>query len=402
MIKSNRLQHFKQTDQFAVLEKINNYFIVRGFEVATWYNRGSYYSHTCEYCRQVYDIDEHLIMISDAYNDNITATINGKYVNHTSLFDNNWRENGSYYHTLGEVYKLFPYNLRKTLIGTKWQYSQLDIFAKNIEYFCIVDFLGMSPKNLEMLIKNKLFSLAYSIVRQCGQNYFIKINYHFIKQNLDFIRKHKLNVDELITFEFVKTKNIRLIKKYADSINLFKRFEEYNINLEIADKKIKSLHSNLHEYIDYLRFAKELGYNLKDKNIMYPKNIVKKHDQFYKMIELRKNKRIASDIRKRYKELSKNIFQDKRYIIFPAKNFESMIDESSQMNNCVKTYAKKFAEGDCDIYFMRLVNNQKKSLVTVEVQNNKVVQKRTKNNEITTKSQDDFLSKWEREVLKLC
>ena len=49
---------------------------------------------------------------------------------------------------------------------------------------------------------------------------------------------------------------------------------------------------------------------------------------------------------------------------------------------------------------MRLICDKNKSLVTVEVRNNKIVQKRTKNNKYTTKEQDKFLDKFNR-YLKL-
>lgn len=41
-----------------------------------------------------------------------------------------------------------------------------------------------------------------------------------------------------------------------------------------------------------------------------------------------------------------------------------------------------------------------KSLVTVEVRNNEVVQQRTKNNNDTTKEQKKFLKKWEKNILR--
>lgn len=94
-----------------------------------------------------------------------------------------------------------------------------------------------------------------------------------------------------------------------------------------------------------------------------------------------------------------NEFKDNKYIIFPAKDFESLVDESSQQNNCVRTYAERIADGECDIYFMRLVKNIEHSLVTVEVKENKVVQKRTKNNQVTSEEQNKFLKKWEKKIL---
>ena len=45
------------------------------------------------------------------------------------------------------------------------------------------------------------------------------------------------------------------------------------------------------------------------------------------------------------------------------------------------------------------VNEREKSLVTVEVRGNKVVQQRIKNNMDTTPEQKRFLKKWEKEIL---
>ena len=49
---------------------------------------------------------------------------------------------------------------------------------------------------------------------------------------------------------------------------------------------------------------------------------------------------------------------------------------------------------------MRLIKDINHSLVTVEVRENKVVQKRTKNNEKITMDQNKFLNLWENTILK--
>lgn len=72
-----------------------------------------------------------------------------------------------------------------------------------------------------------------------------------------------------------------------------------------------------------------------------------------------------------------------------------------QQHNCVSTYAERIAKGECTIYFMRLLEDKKSSLVTVEVKNNSVVQKRTKYNKPTNSKQDRFLDIWEKEVLSV-
>ena len=60
---------------------------------------------------------------------------------------------------------------------------------------------------------------------------------------------------------------------------------------------------------------------------------------------------------------------------------------------------KNMQSGISDIYFMRSIKETKKSLVTVEVKNNKIVQSRIKHNEDPNEKQLKFLSKWEQNIL---
>ena len=138
---------------------------------------------------------------------------------------------------------------------------------------------------------------------------------------------------------------------------------------------------------------KELMYGNGDKAplMVYDKE---KHDEYMKQVEINKNKIINSKIKQRYKKIIKNQYENKKFIIYPPSSIEELVDESSQQDNCVRTYAERFAMGECDIYFMRLLSEPKKSLVTVEVKDNKVVQQRIKHNADTTKVQKNFLRKW--------
>ena len=109
---------------------------------------------------------------------------------------------------------------------------------------------------------------------------------------------------------------------------------------------------------------------------------------------------INNAIIKRGKELSSNIYINSKFIILPAYSLNELQEESTQQNNCVRTYAEKYAAGQCDIYFMRNIKKQDKSLVTVEVKNNRVVQSRIKNNKDPNEKQIKFLEKWEQKVLR--
>ncbi len=394
IVKTNRCHKYEFDDYFAILDKYQDKFIIRAFQVKTYFLNGTYDTFTCEYGRQIYDHTFH--EIADVYNDNITSTTSGKWVVYKAFLNDNWRVNCSYYHTLGNCYKLFPYNLKKVLQDTRWQYTQLWDFAKHFDYFYVVNTLHSMNESFELLVKLKLYNLAIdSTDRSDFKN--PKEYYPLIKKHLKFCQRYNLNIDELRILKNTDIENIKFIKEYSKFVR-----EELldEIDLYKADRLTNLNKNNVHEYYDYIRLCKKLNYDLKNRDIKYPKDIIQAHDKTFKLYEVKKDKIINKKIAKRYTEILNNSFQSRKFIIFPAKNINELIDESKQQNNCVKTYAENIASGVCDIYFMRLVSNKNKSLVTVEVRHNRVVQKRTKNNQQTTKDQDKFLDLWERKILK--
>ena len=155
-------------------------------------------------------------------------------------------------------------------------------------------------------------------------------------------------------------------------------------------------------YRDYLRFVKLIGLDLKNKKYIFPDNLRKKHDELEKDYEIHNKNVLNNLISKRYELLKENIYKDKKFIIIPAKSIEDLEDESRQQSNCVRTYSEKYAKGRTDIYFMRFLKSKDKSLVTVEVKNNKVVQSRTKFNNLPEENQLKFLKSWETKILQRC
>lgn len=398
IVKSNRIKSFIWKDRFCVIERFKGYFIYRLFEIETVYRNGDYTNHVCEYGRQLFD--NKFDYIYEIYNDNISSTITGKYVNHKSFLNFNWKRNGSYYHALGDVYRLYPYNLKKNLKATKWEYSQLWDFAKHIDYFNVINFMNSYSNSIEYLIKNRLYSLTYDLLKYTRSNYMVKLDYKYIKLHLEFIRKYNLNVDEITIMKYFNTLDVKLIHKYCGyADNLVEIIHEFNVKLELVDKYVKDAKDAFCEYIDYLQICKILEYDMKDKKILYPQNAQEAHDRVMKIQNDLKDKMYQKQIKKRYEEIKKYTYKNKKYIIYPVKNQKELVNESKQQNNCVKTYAERIANGTCDIYFMRLLTNVKKSLVTIEVRNNKVVQQRTKNNNDTTNNQKKFIELWERKIL---
>ncbi len=264
-------------------------------------------------------------------------------------------------------------------------------------------FLPLKDKNFEYLMKYGLYSLAY-----CDNNLVFKNNFYntfgLDKSYLDFMKKYDLYKDELDILRIFKKKDIKLIR----SLSLYSYFlvmiNDYHVDMNkllnyFKSKKIK--YTYFAEYYDYLRMSKELGIDIKDKKILFPNNLIEEHDKRYLEYEEMQDESISHDIQKMGEILKINCYKDNDYVIFPARSLKDLISESTNQNNCVRTYAKMYADGECFIYFLRKKDNIDKSLVTIEVRDNKVVQAKIKNNNIPSKELMDVIKKWEKTLIPI-
>ncbi len=397
LVKSSMIRNYTFKDQLGVLEKYEEYYIIRYYEIETTYNNSNYYTSICEYGRKIFNLE--FYEIYEIINDNFNSGIGYCNVIHKSKYNFNWHYFNSYYKNLGDNLIIYPYNLKTILKGTKWQYSSIWKLAEQLDYFNISYLLKNYCDSVELLIKLGFYNLAL-----CPKTFNKKGNFQerfgVPKEYAPYIKKYNLDMDELKILSYTKIKNIAFIKKVKKCNFDFNKLEKYNIDIKELLKRTDINIHNTYEYYDYLKFVNALGLDLKDKTIKYPKNIEEAHDKYLKQYNDQKNELLNKNIKKRYMELESKTFSDKNYIIRAAKSYEDMKDESKQMNNCVRTYAEDYSNSECDIYFMRLISDKNKSLVTVEVRNNEIVQKRTKNNKCTTKEQDKFLDKFNK-FLKL-
>lgn len=396
-VKTNRLKSYKFNNDLAILERFEDYYIVRAFRMITEYTRDKYDKSLFEYGRIIYD--DKFNLVEEIINDNVVGTINGWFVSYRTDDNYNWRYFRTYYCSLQGEYIYYPYNLEKLLSSNeKLKYSMLWELVKHT-YCNLIYLIRNYNPSIEILTKMKLYNLAL-----CPEEFKNKSNFNerfkgLSKDYIPFIQEYNLDIEQLKILSILKTKNYNFIKRLESlSIGELKELDK-KVNIITLLNKTNFNTYNFNEYRDYLDIAKKLKLNLKDKSILYPTNIDAAHDKVLKEYNELKDKVLNKSIKKRSKKLEKNIFKSSKYIIFPAKDYESLIDESSQQNNCVRTYAERIVNNECDIYFMRLITDTEKSLVTVEVKNNKVVQKRIKNNGKTTKNQDKFLQLWQNQVL---
>jgi len=314
-----------------------------------------------------------------------------------------WRLHTRYYSVVNKEI-VFPHNLKQLFKGTSYQYCMLWELLKHCEY---VDFEKLLENaryypSMEFLIKLKLYNLALTAnaINTTGN---FERRFGVSKDLYPFMKKHNITFEQLEILRLYKKPDIRvlnhLLREYRSY--LLETLCEYTtIDKLLQYEKIVGHTIDLHMYVDYLENAKLLGFDLKSKKYLFPENLNEEHDKLVLQVQKYRNRIFTEAILRRYNELSKNIYKSKKFIIIPPKTEDEFISEATQQRNCVYTnYYQKHAKGTSDIYFMRMLKDINKSLVTVEVRNNKIVQSRIKGNQEPNKEELKFLKKWEENVL---
>ena len=258
-------------------------------------------------------------------------------------------------------------------------------------------------RQYEYLIKMKLYNLALKAPYIVKENKNFKEAFNIEKNYYQFMKNIDITPDMLESLQIYKTTNVELLNFMSENLYIIRELNKYvdisRLKEYFDSQKLES--TNLHEYYDYIRCCNKMNLNIKDKKILFPKNLLEEHDRIIKEVIIIENEDIENKINKLSNLLKINTYDDSEYIIFPADSINSLIDESRQMSNCVRTYCTDYSENICHIYFMREKKHINKSLVTIEVKDNKVVQAKAKYNSIPSEECLNIIKKWEKQIIPI-
>ena len=263
-------------------------------------------------------------------------------------------------------------------------------------------YIPLRFKQFEYLIKYKLYNLAFTASHLLNGKTF-KERFGVEKEFLFYMQNINIDYYELLGLQLTKCRNRFLIGCVGNSYEFAKElFELVSLNMNEFAKFLERFAINrIPEYYDYINMAREMGYDLSNKKVLYPDNFMQEHDRLYIQYGVLSNPEIVNNISTVSNVSKFNIYEDEKYIIFPADTIQSMIDEGSQQNNCLRTYISSYSDNLCQIYFMRLKKEKTKSFVTIEVRNNRIVQARAKFNDEPSKEIMNILKKWEKTLLPI-
>lgn len=310
------------------------------------------------------------------------------------------------------------------LQDTPWKFSGIGDFAEHVGPFNIENFLvsAISYPSVEYLVKLGFYRLLKSKLGDETYAVALRLNgkapgeiLQVDKQDIDYVRRMDFNCRELIFFRGLRKQGTMLPDAYwewlrkvpCDHRNFYCLRNYLNVRpavnyfRKICPSGTTCTCNLISDYKDYLDMAKQLGYDMKSKSVLFPRNIKKAHDAVNKLLQVKKDKETDGKIRKREAELNrKYAFEADGLLIRAPRDMGDFIDEGSMQNNCVaRMYMKPHAKGSTDILFMRRADDPDKSFCTVEICKGEIQQFRAKDNKEPPADAKKFMRKFEKEKL---
>lgn len=160
---------------------------------------------------------------------------------------------------------------------------------------------------------------------------------------------------------------------------------------------------------DYLHMCHSLtmppridGDSLKREHDIAARLVRQQRDQ--KMAEMMRERkeREQREIEEGNSRMKKAEYHENIYFVRPIVDYDDLLDEAFQQDNCVASYAGRIASGQSRIFTMRETAHPERSLVTIELSPDcKTIRQKylAHNHRIINKSINDFIDRWHKQLL---
>lgn len=296
--------------------------------------------------------------------------------------------------------------LAEAVEKSAFKYSQLDQFMLE-EYGTALDegapmrnvikYLSAYTEypNLEIAMKIKFFSAASNLVISRVKNArtlnwsaknlqgFLKLD----KQDCNVFMKADYSMNLLTGYHQAKRAGkTRNMADYLDIVEAAGGEKGVDLLVEDSEKAGCSLRQAanyirkqpqkprdaLQLWRDYLDAAERLELDLRQKDVVMPKNLAERHDTVISMQKFQESQEFAAKSLAMTKKLQKMYeFSMGGYRIVVPKNPEEIIREGETLHHCVGGYAERHFRGKLTILFFRKERKPGVSFMTIEMQQRK-------------------------------
>lgn len=133
------------------------------------------------------------------------------------------------------------------------------------------------------------------------------------------------------------------------------------------------------------------------KNIFKERTMIYIREIYFYMIENRAewNEKIMSSNKKRNMDYE---YEDDEFTAFYPTNIKEYVMEAENQSNCLLGYLDNFVRNKTDIMLLRRSNEKNQSLVTMEIEDNRIVQARARFNETPSEEIQQWIDNYARKV----
>lgn len=284
--------------------------------------------------------------------------------------------------------------------------DKIPMYAKYEQFFSagiedIIDYklsytINDIPKGLIRLCKDHkilLSDIFLKLYKRNSDGYLLAYNQEYISltnEDIYNILSRYENVKEYYgqgrwDYSYVKVGTFNdLIEEYGYTVKGLMNYLDYLKTYEALDN-VDDIIGEIHDYANMMK-------RISNKFDKYPRHFLTTHKIACRNYNRLKQEFIEEDFKSRINKDMEHTFGD--YVFIYPTCTQDIKDESTQMNNCVASYIDKVIDGNCHILFLRKKDNPDKSLVTIEVRNNQIVQALQKYNHPLTNEQQAIVDKW--------
>lgn len=327
---------------------------------------------------------------------------------------------GYYYSKFQETY-VYVANLKEVFEKSDLKYLYDDELIQSLGPKGIIRWMTLSLKyqSTELLWKAGFHNIVSDRLRGIGSRYInwrattlAKILKVPTKAEMKRIRDKDLRINEFEVYKVLRNyvgvePSINLakefIKRYGVTSKTLKEqlaiLEKYiSPNVAIAYLQKQKQCFDMGDYIDYIQMAEKLGMDVSRKNVLFPRDLKKAHDDCVDAIQVETNKKRE----KKIAEHALNItYENAGLMVIEAKSIKDLIEESRQLGHCVRTYGDRVASGKSHIFMIRHKEDPEKSFYTMEINaHGDMVQCRGDHNCIMTPEVEEFAGKFQKYVKK--
>ena len=249
-----------------------------------------------------------------------------------------------------------------------------------------IDILGIDPEDVLIAKSGGIERLQfYKQIKKC---YGVKLNEEQLAICKDQVF---MNINELIS----------LAKGYGHDMHVVRLINYLKAQGDAQKEHYDKSLVKASYMTDYLKMLYKV-YNCLPKELIYPKDLKKAHDEIQERVSEIENAAVDKAIKARAADLARFIFidEDSGLMIRPAGSHKEFVTEGKKLNHCVARYAEDHSRGITNIFFIRHTAEPDKPYFTLELDRElkTVKQNRGKSNCARTAEVEAFEAAWMEHV----